>query len=323
MAGTIATGQKVSRAWRSERGAGASPLFPPHAPTAESAREEILEVLHREPRCYGHPQSRWKLDTLRQSLPWLRVSTRAGLSQILKRLRISYKRGRDYVHSPDRAYDDKCARVARYLLRAWYAPDRFILLYEDEFTYYRQPTLARAYEATGHQQPLASRSYRSNTRFRMAAAMNPITGQVHWLQASKVGRTALIRLYQQLCEQYPKAETIYIVQDNWPVHFHPDVLAVLQPQHCPWPWPVPGNWSQAPSRDTPDMSLRIEIVPLPTYAPWLNPIEKLWGWLKADILHMHTMADEWVELRARIADFMDQFQCGTQTLLRCTGLLPS
>ena len=28
---------------------------------------------------------------------------------------------------------------------------------------------------------------------------------------------------------------------------------------------------------------RIEPVWLPTYAPWLNPIEKLWRWLRQEV----------------------------------------
>jgi hypothetical protein len=32
---------------------------------------------------------------------------------------------------------------------------------------------------------------------------------------------------------------------------------------------------------------RLQSVWLPTYAPWLNPIEKLWRWLRQDVLKMH------------------------------------
>jgi hypothetical protein len=45
--------------------------------------------------------------------------------------------------------------------------------------------------------------------------------------------------YAWLRADDPRAEVIYVVVDNWPVHFHPDELAYLQPQHFPWPPYVP------------------------------------------------------------------------------------
>ena len=46
---------------------------------------------------------------------------------------------------------------------------------------------------------------------------------------------------------------------------------------------------------------------LPTYAPWLNPIEKLWRWLVETVLKMHRLASDWPALRHRVNSFLDQF----------------
>jgi len=73
---------------------------------------------------FGHRQSRWTLETIAQTCDWLQVTTAGGLSQLLDRLGISYKRARSYVHSPDLYYDDKLSLIQLCLLRAWYAPDR-------------------------------------------------------------------------------------------------------------------------------------------------------------------------------------------------------
>jgi hypothetical protein len=59
---------------------------------------------------------------------------------------------------------------------------------------------------------------------------------------------------------------------------------------------------------------------LPTYAPWLNPIEKLWRWLRQDVLKMHRLAAYWPELRRRVNTFLDQFADGSADLLRYVGL---
>ena len=113
-----------------------------------------------------------------ETCTWLTITTASGLSQLLKRLKISYKRGRDYVHSPDPNYDEKLGLIELMRLRAFYDQEHYIFLYLDELTYYRQPTLARAYETTGKTQPLAQRSYRSNTHFRVLGAVNALTGQL-------------------------------------------------------------------------------------------------------------------------------------------------
>jgi transposase len=58
----------------------------------------------------------------------------------------------------------------------------------------------------------------------------------------------------------------------------------------------------------------------PTYASWLNPIEKLWRWLKQDVLHVHNLAHNLDELRRLVAAFLDPFRLGSSALLRYVGL---
>jgi len=282
-----------------------------------------LVIVRREPMLFGHRQSRWTLETIAQTCDWLQVTTAGGLSQLLDRLRISYKRARSYVHSPDLYYDDKLSLIELCLLRAWYAPDRYVFLYQDEFTYYRQPTLARAYEIKGSTQPWAYRSYRSDSRFRVVAALNAITGQVTYRQHSKIGLSQLSDFYAVVWADYPKVEEIYITQDNWPIHFHPDVLARLQPQDFfPLPPKVPPTWPSEPSPKAIQADLPIRLLLLPTYASWLNPIEKLWRWLKQNTLHLHRMSDDWPALKQEVANSLDGFKDGSLELLRYVGLLP-
>ena len=61
-------------------------------------------------------------------------------------------------------------------------------------------------------------------------------------------------------------------------------------------------------------------MPLPTYASWLNPIEKLWRYLKQEVLHLHRLANDLGGLRAEIDRFLDQFTDGSDQLLRYVGL---
>lgn len=251
---------------------------------------------------------------------WLQLTTESGLSQLLDRLGIGHKRGRDYVHSPDRHYQDKLSLIQFARLRAWYAPERFVFMYQDEFTFYRQPSLACSYEARGPLQPLAHRSYQANTHCRGMAALNAITGQVTYRQHYKIGLRQLSDFYAAVRHDYPQAEVIYIAQDNWPIHFHPDVLARLQPQDFPFPPTVPSNWPTQPTRQAIHDDLPIQLLCLPTYASWLNPTEKLWRWCRQDVLHLHHLSNDWPALKQQVLDFMTQFSRASTDLLTYVGL---
>ncbi len=63
-----------------------------------------------------------------------------------------------------------------------------------------------------------------------------------------------------------------------------------------------------------------ELVPLPTYASWANPIEKLWRMLRQELLHLHPLAENLVGLRGAIDHFLDRFAAGSPALLCYVGL---
>ena len=145
------------------------------------------------------------------------------------------------------------------------------------------------------QAPAAPLSHRANLKYRLGGALNLVTGQVTWGAGKIMGVAGLCRLLAAVRAAYPEQRVI-LIWDNWPVHQHPDVLATAA-------------------------ELGIELLWLPTYAPWANPIEKLWRWLKQDVLHLHRWADDLPELRRQVLAFFAQFATGSDALLRYVGLL--
>lgn len=243
----------------------------------------------------------------------------SGIWRILAKHRLRWRRGRDHLRSPDPDYRAKLARVEALRKEVERQPTDAGLLYLDEVTYYRQPSLSASYAAAGSDGPRAERSTKSNAATRVIAALDARTGQVTSLQARQIGIRELVRFYQTLADTYP-GRRLYVVQDNWPIHTHPDVLAALQPQESPFPFLRPRSWPTAPSPSARRLDLPIQLVLLPTYAPWTNPIEKLWRWLKQDVLHLHRQADDLPALRALVLDFLRRFACGSHDLLHYVGL---
>lgn len=277
-------------------------------------------MIGQRPEHFGIPQTRWSLVAIRQACSWLRVKTLAGVYQLLKRLKIHRKRGRGHVHSPDADYVGKLRDVWVWLRAVRVDPEKQVLLFSDEFTFYRQPTLSFDYERTGKQQPLAELGHRANLSWRIAGALNAWTGQVTYAHHSHFTLKLLVDFYQQVAQAYPLAEIIYLVVDNWPIHFHADVLAALKDPTLAWPLKLPANWPEAPSKQARHLDLPIRLVPLPTYAPWNNPIEKLWHLLKKQVLHLHRFEDDWDGLKKRVNQELDQYRSPSPDLLRYVGL---
>jgi hypothetical protein len=305
--GSIAISTKAKVVYMSGQDAGASPFFPPVHDSIETAAPDVQGYLYRSPRLYGVEQSRWDLRCLRDVIPWLRQTVTGhsislpGLSKLLKRLGVSYKRGRAYVHSPDLEYNKKVAYIESLKKRNASDPHRFPLLYEDEFTFYRRPTIGKAYAARRSVDggARAKQGTRYNLISRIAGCLDVNTGQVIARQRNRYVVKEMYRFFFFVNKHYPDAERIYIVLDNWDVHFHPYVLEHLA-KSCP----------------------RIELVRLPTYAPWLNPIEKLWLRLYQKVLDQHSFQNNWEGLKEAVKQWLAQYEHGSQELLQMVGLTP-
>lgn len=259
---------------------------------------------------------------MRHSCDWLADLTLPGVWQILQRYRLHYIRGRQYLHSPDDNYAAKLTYIEQCRHHAQTDPAHYVFLYLDEITIYRQPTLAANYAGAGTQ-PLARRSYRSDTQTRLIATLDAQTGKVVHASSRKLTLDRLRAFYYTIRAAYPEATTIYVAQDNWPVHFHPDVRSCLAPQEFTWQPRLPANWPTTARPNLPLDNLPIQMLFVPTYAPWTNPIEKLWRWLKQQEVHLHPSADDWTTFQTRLKNFLDKFKDGSTDLLRYVGLLPN
>ena len=70
------------------------------------------------------------------------------------------------------------------------------------------------------------------------------------------------------------------------------------------------------------LSRRVELLWLPTYAPWTNPIEKVWRKLYQEVLHQHRLVAEWPKLIARVTRWLAAYARGSMELLHYVGLNP-
>ena len=268
----------------------------------EGVKAELLETLRGGPGeaarrevmvgTSGPVPSRWTLRTVRVSVAWLTGYSLSGVWRVLHACGLGLRTARARWFSPDPDYRGKVRRLHRCLRDAARHPDTVVALFLDEFGYRRWPEVAPTW---GLETAVAQRAG-TNQQWRTIGALNALTGQVSYLDGYIVGRQQVIQFYSQLDHAYPAADLLYVIQDNWNIHTHPEVLAAL---------------ARYP---------RLKPVWLPTYAPWLNPIEKLWRWVRQDVLKMHRWVEDWPQVKQRVRDFLAQFAHGSQELLHYVGL---
>jgi len=257
----------------------------------EAAQQEVM------PDETGPTPGRWTLRTIRVSVDWLAGYSLSGVWRVLQRHGLRLRTGQVQMFSPDPAYMEKRAYLLACLSEAAQNPHEIVILFLDEMGYYRWPAVAQNWMPDAPEPVQVAPCVDNNKQWRIIGVLNALTGQVNYLDNYIVGRAYVIKMYELITQLYPDATCIYVVQDNWSIHSHMDVQEAL----LDWP--------------------HIEPLWLPTYAPWLNPIEKLWRWLRQDVLKLHRLAADWPELHRRVNAFLDQFAAGSQELLHYVGLL--
>jgi transposase len=243
------------------------------------------------------PERCWTLRRLQATFPWLaHYRTLSGVWRAVRRAGQRLRRGRPRQFSPDPEYVAKETHLLTVLRQVAASEGTAVAVFVDEFTYRHWPLPGRTWAPRHGPPPVAERAAPGEYQRRIVAGLDACTGRVVARQAKAIRCHTFIAFLRQLTRAYPAARTLYVIMDNWPVHTNPQVLAAVAKLE------------------------RLELVCLPTYAPWLNPIEKLWDWLKAAELRQHTLAGHWQALQGRVTAFLARFAEGSEALLRRVGL---
>jgi len=166
---------------------------------------------------------------------------------------------------------------------------------EDEAGFYRQPTVARMYGEAGRRQPRVSLSCRSNSQVRAAVAFDPVAGRMTHCLRSHFTASALARFYTMIGQAFASFTQVFLVMDNWPVHYNPRAWKAI------------------------DADPRLRVLWLPTYSPWLNPTEKIWKWLRQRFTHGHFHAGNFTALREGLDRHLTFATAHPQEILSYTG----
>ena len=125
-------------------GSQADPFPPSGVASGRSSLSGLLEVLASDPREHGQAQTRWTLAALRAAVPSFAGASLSGIWRVLPTASCAGGGGATISTARTRAYQEKLAHLATIRAHVDAAPLGAALLYLDEVTYYRQPSLATA-----------------------------------------------------------------------------------------------------------------------------------------------------------------------------------
>jgi putative transposase len=259
----------------------------------ERIREQLRQI---PPAINGIESARWTLERIMIALPWLAPRTTSGTWRLLQRHRIRLCRGRPRLFSPDPEYTAKRDELLAVLQSVAGDPEHAVALFCDEMAYHHWPEPGVTWASLDGPRPRAERAQPGERHKKAIGALNARTGQVTYHQRARMTADQVCEFLIMLKAEYREAERIYAILDNAPVHHQ-----ILVAECATW--------------------LSIELVFLPTYSPWLNPIEKLWAWVRDAVLRLHRLAGHWDQVPEAVAAFLDHFAQGSDALLTRVGLL--
>lgn len=288
-------------------------------PLSKEALKNVIELtLDQRPEQFGVTACRWTLKAITEAVSNLKYYHLGSVWTLLHSLKVRHVRAREYVHSPDRYYAEKLEYLQNTIRQ--FDADRQVLYFMDQLTVYLHPSPGYDWVKSGQVQPLCRQGYLSNRSFRICGAVNCFSGEVEVIIRNRIAVPTIVEFFKQLCEKH-KGKTVYLVLDNWTVHWHPDLRAAVELQHFPFVMDLPKSWQHLkPRKKYLKMNLPIQLVYLPTYASWLNPIEKVWKWLKQDVIHLHRLTDDFQALKDKVLHWFMQPVHSNEQILKFIGL---
>jgi putative transposase len=171
-----------------------------------------------------------------------------------------------------------------------------VFYYADEFNVSWQPTLKAMWSPVG-QQVMIPTPGQPNKHYGIGA-VNYHSGQTVVITRKRKTREQIAQLLELLLLQHP-AQTIYLAWDNADTHSGGQVDQIVR-----------------------SAAGRLVLLYLPTYSPWLNPIEMLWRHFRREVTHCELFTSV-KELLKATADFFDRYNQTPEKILSVIGSHPA
>jgi putative transposase len=167
-----------------------------------------------------------------------------------------------------------------------------VFYYADEFNVSWLPTLKALWSPQGQQVMIATPGA-PHTHYGLGA-VNYHSGETVVLVRKRKRRREIAELLQALVNQHPH-DIVYVAWDNASSHQDDEIEAVVR-----------------------GAAGRLVLLYLPTYSPWLNPVEMLWRHFRREVTHCE-LFETLAALLAATLDFFERYNAQPQRVLSIIG----
>jgi putative transposase len=170
-----------------------------------------------------------------------------------------------------------------------------VFYYADEFNVSWLPTLRAMWSPKGQQVMIATPT-QPRKQYGIGA-VNYHTGETVVLFRRRKRRSEIAEFLAHLVDKHPQ-QTVYVAWDNVNTHQDDEVEAVVRAA-----------------------AGRLVLLYLPTYSPWLNPIEMLWRHFRREVTH----CELYVSMKALLdasRDFFQRLNRKPEQTLSIIGAIP-
>ena len=182
--------------------------------------------------------------------------TSSGLRDLLHRMGYEHKKPKLVPGHPDLEAQEQFAK--EYYEYLEHKPDDVELLFADGVHPEHNTMAAYGWIKRGETRELKTNSGRQ--RLNLHGALNAETYKVTIIESDTINHESTLKLLEAIEQAYPLAREILLIVDNARYHFSKQVSAYLE-------------------------NSRIRLIPLPSYSPNLNLIERLWKFFKKKVLY--------------------------------------
>jgi putative transposase len=240
--------------------------------------EVMLSLLTGSPRQHGWGRSTWTRELLA-----LQLKKETGIDchpthvgRLLHDSAVYWKRAKAIGKKPvDKARKTRVANRIK-AIRDNLGADE-IMLYQDEVDIHLNPKIGPCWMPKGQQFEVETPG--QNKKRYIYGGLNPNTGNIIWTESERKNADGFIEWLKVMSSRYRRYRKIHVVLDNYIIHKTKRVNEVVKSMK------------------------RICLHFLPPYSPELNPIERLWGDLHANVTRNHQCRDI-DELMGQVRQFL-------------------
>lgn len=253
----VSTVYRTRQAFMQDGEHALQPKYSPGRPRKLSASQvqQLDWLLSQEPRALNQNYSNWTLKALWIHVRW--AVHAVTVWRTLRRLDWRWSRPIKRVASPDPRYAAKACYLRR--LRCQARRAQIHLYYADEIDVELLPTISGRWMRRGQQTPVWTPG--KNATQYVYGAVHYTRGALRWLPWAHKDNAGFRHLLSDILAAHAHdTRPIVVVVDNFRIHWAQAVQA----------------WLCAHRR-------RIRLYFLPTYAPHLNPIERVWRHVRRNV----------------------------------------